>query len=86
MSPPLAGGGQGRAQGRFVVAGEVESSVDEQGRGTAGAAGQGAVGVDLEAIIRRAVDFPEPEGPTNTMKSPSGMSKVRSLTAGTPPG
>ena len=38
------------------------------------------------AIIRRAVDLPEPEGPTKTMKSPSGMSRDRSFTAGTPPG
>jgi hypothetical protein len=36
----LDGGGQGRAQGRLVVAGQVQPSVDEQGRGPAGAVGQ----------------------------------------------
>lgn len=38
------------------------------------------------AIIRRAVDLPEPEGPTKTMKSPLGTSSDRSFTARTPPG
>jgi len=34
----------------LVVAGQAEPTVDEQGRGTAGAAGQGAVGVDLDPL------------------------------------
>jgi hypothetical protein len=37
------------------------------------------------ATIRNAVELPQPEGPTNTMKSPSGMSKVKAFTARTPP-
>src|ERR1700722_6232584 len=36
------------------------------------------------AIIRRAVDFPHPDGPTRTMNSPSGISRLRSRTAWTP--
>src|SRR6202167_5149998 len=36
------------------------------------------------AIIRRAVDFPHPDGPTRTMNSPSGISRLRSCTACTP--
>src|ERR1700728_2143316 len=36
------------------------------------------------AIIRRAVDFPQPEGPTRTMNSPSWISRLRSFTAFTP--
>src|ERR671919_703248 len=40
-------GGQGRAQARFVIAGWVQPPVDEQRRGAAGAALQGAVGVGL---------------------------------------
>ena len=36
------------------------------------------------AIIRRAVDFPHPDGPTRTMNSPSGISRLRSCTAWTP--
>src|SRR5215204_4268602 len=35
------------------------------------------------AIIRRAVDFPQPEGPTKTTNSPSGISKFILLTATT---
>jgi hypothetical protein len=37
------------------------------------------------AIIRSAVDLPDPDGPTSTMNSPSAMSNDRSFTAGTPP-
>src|SRR3954452_12392357 len=36
------------------------------------------------AIIRSAVDFPQPEGPTRIMNSPSEMSRSRSLTASKP--
>src|SRR5918994_7206014 len=35
------------------------------------------------AIIRRAVDFPHPDGPTKTTNSPSGMSKLILSTATT---
>src|SRR5918998_2168516 len=35
------------------------------------------------AIMRRAVDFPQPEGHTKTTNSPSGMSRFMSLTATT---
>src|SRR5688500_244715 len=35
------------------------------------------------AIIRRAVDFPQPDGPTKTTNSPSGMSKFILSTATT---
>src|SRR5687768_746868 len=35
------------------------------------------------AIIRRAVDFPQPEGPTKTTNSPSGISKLILSTATT---
>src|SRR5215204_6537995 len=35
------------------------------------------------AIIRRAVDFPQPDGPTKTTNSPSGMSKLILSTATT---
>src|SRR5215204_4336527 len=35
------------------------------------------------AIIRRAVDFPQPEGPTKTTNSPSGISKFILSTATT---
>ena len=38
------------------------------------------------ATIRSAVDLPEPDGPTRTMKLPSGMSNDRSFTAGGAPG
>src|SRR5215471_709956 len=37
------------------------------------------------AIIRKSVDFPQPEGPTSTMNSPSGIINVTSSTARTPP-
>src|SRR5690606_17785768 len=37
------------------------------------------------AIIRSAVDFPHPDGPTSTMNSPSLISRLRSFTAFTPP-
>src|SRR5919112_947118 len=35
------------------------------------------------AIIRRAVDFPQPDGPTKTTNSPSGISKFILSTATT---
>src|ERR671920_2564799 len=35
------------------------------------------------AIIRRAVDFPQPDGPTKTTNSPSGMSRFILSTATT---
>src|SRR5215472_2857991 len=38
------------------------------------------------AIMFSAVDLPQPEGPTNTMNSPSAMFRFRSLTASVPSG
>src|SRR3954452_25276383 len=38
------------------------------------------------ATMRSAVDFPEPDGPTRTVKPPSGMSSVSSSTALVPSG
>src|SRR5215469_6312504 len=38
------------------------------------------------AIMFSAVDFPQPDGPTNTMNSPSAMFRFRSLTASVPSG
>ena len=38
------------------------------------------------AIIRSSVDFPQPDGPTRTMNSPSPISRSTSSTASTPPG
>src|SRR3954466_9020174 len=35
-------------------------------------------------IIRSRVDFPQPDGPTRIMNSPSAMSRLTSLTAGKP--
>src|SRR3712207_9552848 len=35
-------------------------------------------------IIRSSVDFPQPDGPTRIMNSPSAMSRLTSLTAGNP--
>jgi hypothetical protein len=35
---------------------------------------------------RKAVDFPEPEGPTRIMNSPSAISRFMSLTASKPSG
>src|SRR3954468_15064780 len=35
-------------------------------------------------IMRSSVDFPQPEGPTRIMNSPSAMSRLTSLTAGKP--
>src|SRR5688572_17932360 len=35
-------------------------------------------------IIRSSVDFPQPDGPTRIMNSPSAMSRLTSLTAGKP--
>src|SRR5216684_2734936 len=37
------------------------------------------------AIIRRSVDFPQPDGPTRTMNSPSAIVRLTSSTARTPP-
>src|SRR5215470_17916339 len=37
------------------------------------------------AMDRSAVDFPQPEGPTSTMNSPSFTSRLRSSSALTPP-
>ena len=37
------------------------------------------------AMDRSAVDFPHPDGPTNTMNSPSAISRLRSSIALTPP-
>ena len=33
-------------------------------------------------IIRSSVDFPQPDGPTRIMNSPSSISRLTSLTAG----
>src|SRR6516162_5745082 len=41
-------------------------------------------GSSSPAIIRRAVVFPQPDGPTSTMNSPSAMVQVRSSTAVVP--
>jgi len=38
------------------------------------------------ATIRRVVDFPQPDGPTNTTNSLSLISKLKSSTAGLSPG
>src|SRR3954454_19455590 len=38
------------------------------------------------AIMRRAVDFPQPDGPTRIMNSPSRMSRFMSFTASKPSG
>jgi hypothetical protein len=35
----------------------------------------------IRLIMRRLVDFPQPEGPMSTQTSPSRMSSVRSATA-----
>src|SRR3954467_13254094 len=35
-------------------------------------------------IMRSRVDFPQPDGPTRIMNSPSAMSRLTSLTAGKP--
>ena len=35
-------------------------------------------------IIRSSVDFPQPDGPTRIMNSPSAMSRLTSFTAGKP--
>ena len=37
------------------------------------------------AIMRRSVDFPQPEGPTNTMNSPSRTSSETFLTTSNSP-
>src|SRR5215831_2074326 len=44
------------------------------------------VGSSSPAIIRRAVVFPQPDGPTRTMKSPSAMVQVSASTAVVPLG
>src|SRR3954449_5116714 len=38
------------------------------------------------AIMRSAVDFPQPDGPTRITNSPSAMSRLRSFTASKPSG
>ena len=38
------------------------------------------------ATIRSAVDFPQPDGPTRIMNSPSPISRFMSLTASKPSG
>src|SRR5262249_35380072 len=43
-----------------------------------------AVGSSSPAIIRRAVVFPQPDGPTRTMNSPSAMVQVSASTAVVP--
>src|SRR2546429_697973 len=43
-----------------------------------------AVGSSSPATIRRAVVFPQPEGPTRTMNSPSAMVQVSASTAVVP--
>ena len=45
-----------------------------------------AVASSSPATIRSAVDLPEPDGPTSTVKPPSGMSRSRSATAAVPSG
>ena len=37
------------------------------------------------AIMRSAVDLPQPDGPSRTMNSPSATARSRSWTAGSPP-
>src|SRR5512138_2381728 len=44
-----------------------------------------AVGSSSPAIIRRSVDFPEPDGPRNTRNSPSRVTRSTSLTAPSSP-
>src|SRR5438045_1106230 len=44
-----------------------------------------AVTSSRPAMIRRIVDFPQPEGPTKTMNSPSSISSETSSTAGAAP-
>src|SRR6266516_1051927 len=43
------------------------------------------VGRSSPATSRRAVDFPQPDGPTRIMNSPSWIVSVRSSRATTPP-
>src|SRR6188508_3420966 len=45
-----------------------------------------AVGSIIRLIIRIDVVLPQPDGPTNTVKVPSGTSRVRSSTATVPSG
>ena len=44
-----------------------------------------AVMVSSPAIIRSKVDLPQPEGPSSTVKEPSGMASDTPFTASTPP-
>ncbi len=37
------------------------------------------------AIMRSVVDLPQPDGPTSTMNSRAAMSRLKSMTALTPP-
>src|SRR5512142_2215640 len=43
------------------------------------------VGSSSPAIIRRSVDFPEPDGPGKTRNSPSRVTRLTSLTAPSAP-
>src|SRR5512142_2803213 len=43
------------------------------------------VGSSSPAIIRRSVDFPEPDGPRKTRNSPSRVARLTSLTAPSSP-
>ena len=36
------------------------------------------LGVSRPAIMRSVVDFPQPDGPTSTVKDPSSISRFRS--------
>ena len=42
--------------------------------------------VSRPATMRSNVDLPQPDGPTSTQNCPSGMVKLTSRTAVTPPG
>ena len=44
-----------------------------------------AVTVSSPAIMRSSVDLPQPEGPSSTVKEPSGMTSDTPFTASTPP-
>ena len=43
------------------------------------------VTVSSPAIMRSSVDLPQPEGPSSTVKEPSGMVSDTPFTASTPP-
>ncbi len=44
-----------------------------------------SVMVSRPAIILSSVDLPQPEGPSSTVKEPSGMASDTPFTASTPP-